>query len=504
MEKNENKNENKNGKKMKTKLKLLVMALVAISMTGCFGTDSNDSSNNTNNDTNADTISNTDTDTDTDTDDNTVDPDVIEVVECSTPATATTESQKAKVYSFTSRTEGKTSESSVSYSGQVTRQVLLQEFINKIKGLANPGAVALTEADLLAYFDDRDETLQANIELLPGDFQLANDVVLISDLNGSKNILGKTSDASFIDNSVDFQGKTAISAVNSWITELVANSQTSKLGTKEVFLDSKNRDLSQLIDKVLLGAISYDQAANNYLADIGDNTAPQQKNDVDEAHTEAEHHWDEAFGYFGAARDYPSYSDDALAGKNGESPYKDSDGDSKIDLKSEYNFGISKNAGKRDRIGCQVNLTQDAFDGFYLGRKALSEGKSAESAEVQDAASAALIAWEKTIAATALHYVNDVLADQASFDADDQSEYSILDHAKHWSELKGFSIALQYNDSRIISAAELKKLHSYIGSAPVSAANNSDEAIKATQDLIAARELLGQVYGFSAYNVQNW
>ncbi len=479
-------------------MKLSAIALVALSMTGCFGTDSNDSSNTDNTTTNtADTSDDTTGDS---TDDNTSD--VVDVVTCSTQPTATTDAQMETVYAFTSQAGGQ--ESSVSYSGQVTRQVLLQEFIAKIKGLSKPGAVALTEADLLAYFDLREETLNYAITQLPGELPLANDVALISDLNGSKNILGKTSDASFIDNSEDFQGKTAISAVNSWITELVANSQTNKLGTSEVFLDSKNRDLSQLIDKVLLGAISYDQAANNYLADIGDNSAPSQKNGVDEAHTEAEHHWDEAFGYFGAARDYPSYSDDALAGKNGEVPYKDSDGDGEIDLKSEYNFGISKNAGKRDRINCQVNLTQDAFDGFYSGRKLLSQGKSAESAEVLDAASAALIAWEKAIAATALHYVNDVLADQASYDADDQSEYSISDHAKHWSELKGFSIALQYNGSRIISTAELKELHSYIGNAPVSAANNSVEGIKATEDLKAARELLGQVYDFSAYNVQNW
>ena len=78
--------------------------------------------------------------------------------------------------------------------------------------------------------------------------------------------------------------------------------------------------------------------------------------------------YNEAFGYFGAARDYAAYSDEALAGKNGLSFYKDGNGDSKIDFHSEYNFGFSRNAGKRDLGGAQnTNFTKDAFDAFLAG-----------------------------------------------------------------------------------------------------------------------------------------
>ena len=52
---------------------------------------------------------------------------------------------------------------------------------------------------------------------------------------------------------------------------------------------------------------------------------------------------------------------------------------------------------------------------------------------------AALSAWEKAIAATVVHYINDVIGDMEAED------YSFYDHAKHWSEMKGFALSFQFN-----------------------------------------------------------
>lgn len=457
---------------MKNTIKYGLTPVTVLALMGCFGTDSDPKT------------------------------DIGEPVStCQEAAPQSTEAQMAQVYAFNNQFgEG----SSVSYSGQTTRQVLLMELVTKIKGLSQPGASALDAADLLAYFDEAATTLDAVIMNVPGDLPLADDVVKISDINGSKNLKGKTSDAELIDDNADFKGKTAAELVEAWIAVLAENSKTDKIGSAEVFLDEKGRDLSQLIEKLLTGAISYDQAANGYLAEIGNNTDEVMKDEVGQGFTEAEHHWDEAWGYFGGARDYPSYSDNALADKDGETSYKDSDEDGFLDLQSEVNFGIAKNAGKRDRINCAVNLSQDAFDAFYAGRKALAEGKSATSDEVLDAATDALEAWEKVIAATALHYVNEVIADQNALDENDKSEYSLLDHAKHWSELKGFSLALQYNDNRIISTSQLKTLQSYIGNEPAQVSYDSEAGIEVLAKLDSARVLLGEVYGFEEFLVQNW
>ena len=56
-----------------------------------------------------------------------------------------------------------------------------------------------------------------------------------------------------------------------------------------------------------------------------------------------EHHWDESFGYFGAARDYNTgYSDDNAR----KTTQNDSNGDGSIDFKTEFNSGWGITAAK--------------------------------------------------------------------------------------------------------------------------------------------------------------
>ena len=53
-----------------------------------------------------------------------------------------------------------------------------------------------------------------------------------------------------------------------------------------------------------------------------------------------EHKWDEAYGYFGAARDYLRYSDAQLAGKTPAEFSFDSNGDGKIDVVVSNRKGV--------------------------------------------------------------------------------------------------------------------------------------------------------------------
>ena len=96
--------------------------------------------------------------------------------------------------------------------------------------------------------------------------------------------------------------------------------------------------------------------------------------------------------------------------------------------------------------------------------------------------------WEKAVAATAIHYVNDSLQDLNSADLD------AADLAKHWSELKGFALAFQFNPRSPMSDADFVKLHNLIGEAP-----SLDESYKA--DLIEARALMGTAYSFDSANL---
>jgi hypothetical protein len=110
--------------------------------------------------------------------------------------------------------------------------------------------------------------------------------------------------------------------------------------------------------------------------------------------------------------------------------------------------------------------------------------------------------WEKAYAATAIHYINDVLADM---DAIGTVNYSFADHAKHWSELKGFALSFQFNPRSPMSEEDLAAVHAAIGDAPVGASptSPSDDATYRTQ-LIEARTLIGDAYDFDEANILAW
>lgn len=295
-----------------------------------------------------------------------------------------------------------------------------------------------------------------------------------------------------------------------------------------VYVDEQGLDYQQLIQKFLLSAITFSQGTNDYLQQpfasqlgAGDNT-----------YTVAEHHWDEAFGYFGAARDYGDYTDDEIRGSGGradyENGYHDTNGDGLIDIRSEVNFGNSTNCAKRDAGTANntnpTDFTQEAFDAFLAGRQLLRN--AAAAGELTDEAQTALneqivIAaqtWEKCVAATVVHYINDVRGDMENFDTTEGTFVDLANFknlAKHWAEMKGFALGLQFNPESPFradaeSVANLKLILSLMGDAPVLADGTQagvayeGGAAQYAQDLEQARDLLETAYGFDSENVENW
>ena len=73
---------------------------------------------------------------------------------------------------------------------------------------------------------------------------------------------------------------------------------------KQVNTSADGLNYSQMINKTLYGAVAYDQAfgyLSNYDESMPDNVDPKSEGG---SYTVAEHKWDEAFGYFGARRDF--------------------------------------------------------------------------------------------------------------------------------------------------------------------------------------------------------
>jgi hypothetical protein len=83
----------------------------------------------------------------------------------------------------------------------------------------------------------------------------------------------------------------------------VAGKLTS--GTSEYLFNADGRQPSELVEKMIMGAVLMDQALNGYFSDTKmnvDNTTPV----AGKTYTAMEHHWDEAFGYFGVDATFPS------------------------------------------------------------------------------------------------------------------------------------------------------------------------------------------------------
>jgi hypothetical protein len=318
--------------------------------------------------------------------------------------------------------------------------------------------------------------------------------------------------------------------VDAYFDQLAENAMNENIRLDEatnnpitkVYVNTDGTDLKQLIQKFLLMSITYSQGTDDYLDEglAADNIDPRGTGKAD---TALEHGYDEGFGYFGAARNYLEYNDNEISGKvdaedstTGRIDWNgmhDTDGDGEFDLTSEVNLGNSVNAAKRDRGTADnanpTDYTKMAMEAFLAGRKIISDSVGSAFTEDQTSALAeqrdiAVDAWEKAIAATVIHYINDVSAD---LDKSGTDEYSFEDVAKHWSEMKGFALGLQFNPHSPITDAQFAEIHSYMGQKPVTMAFGSSDKTDVTAyiaDLEMARDLLQTALSFDATNVANW
>jgi hypothetical protein len=441
-------------------------------------------------------------------------------------------------YSFESRFVS--GAESARYSGQVTRQVLIADLNteiasgleNRITGIWNGGVTKEKVLEVLnSYLIDGTDAIGDNQILLTT--TQATEQSTYNEISTGKNLVGKLAGNDDVTDHKDwdggdFQGWDIASPqalVESWFDAIATNTVNKAGGTArtsditdeplKVYHTQDGLDLKQLVQKFLLGAVTFSQGTDDYLDDAteGKGLLTDNINADGEFFTKLEHQYDEGFGYFGAARDYLAYTDEEIAGKGGRDDWKDgyhdSNDDGFIDLNGEFNFGNSTNAAKRD-LGSSTDFTSEAMTAFLTGRTIIAEAGADGDGELTDVEMAALKdqrdtavgAWEKAVAATVVHYINDTLGDMDKADADDGS-YSYLDHTKHWGELKGFALGLQFNPrSPLNEGTRFKEFHDLIGERPALLGDADFAAYRA--DLVTARGLMQEAYGFAQADVENW
>lgn len=447
-------------------------------------------------------------------------------------------------YAFDSKVEAG---SSVSYSGQTARQVLIIELVNYIgSGLEadlNKGVYTSAEqvkAKLMRMYapteaqwgDDADDALTLSTTPAATDMSLRDISSSYKNLKGK--IAGEDATGQTKNWSTDLIGwnekgsVTPSGVIEALFDQLAANAQAQIEGSIRVdeviganiakpYINTDGTDIKQLVQKFLLGAVNFSQAADDYLDNdiegkglLSDNL---QGDKGTKAYTSLEHQFDEGFGYFGAARDYTAYTDDEIASKGGRADWQghhDSDADGSINLQAEFNFGHSQNAAKRDRgtVGntAATDYTAQAFEAFVTGRAIINSAVTRgftddEMTTLLEQRDTAVLVWEKAIAATAVHYINDTIADLEKIGTSGYSADDYADLAKHWSELKGFSLNLQFNPRSPLSESDFTMVQQKIGMKP---ALNAADVAAYTTELQAARDILQAAYHFDAENVSGW
>lgn len=200
----------------------------------------------------------------------------------------------------------------------------------------------------------------------------------------------------------------------------VAGVVSSNDGSKNYLCNANGVEYTQLIEKGLMGMCFYYQIAEVYtrpdrIGDAVDNTTIEEGKGTDR-----EHHWDEAFGYFGVPVDFPTNTDVRFIGKY---------------------------CNSRDALLGTNALVMDAF---LKGRAAISNN---DGVNRDAAAEEVRTNMEKVFAATAIHYLNGAKADIA----DDALRNHQLSEA--WAFISG----LKYNSDRLISTADLDDVLAFIG-----------------------------------------
>lgn len=337
----------------------------------------------------------------------------------------------------------------VDYGGQTARILLLKDLEAKIEEATAPGTV--TAAELSNIFTNS-----------AGSYQ---------DIGGSVKTLEEKFLATTVNAGIRQQW---LDSLNTWFAQI------ETLSASDTYIREDGTDLKQIVGKVCMGAIFYDQAVNHYLELVAndDNTVATPGRGTD-----MEHHWDEAFGYWGAARDIATYTDAEIISP-GES---DANADGSIDPTSEKCFYYAQTAAKRDvgaaglSAASQTDFTGSLINDFLAGRAAISNIDYAARDQAKTEIEAE---WEKTLAATVIHYINETKTDAPNS----------ADLSKHWSEAMGYFRMLTFNPESLIQS-NVSTLQGYLGNYPGEATET---------DLNNAAETIGNIYGFTTEQIANW
>lgn len=235
------------------------------------------------------------------------------------------------------------------------------------------------------------------------------------------------------------------------------SSNPTYLHTANVYTADNGTDAQQLLHTTLLGAVLYHQGAKilNDLTEFNNTLLVSGSN-----YTAMEHAWDEAFGYYGAATDLLQYAPAQLSQAN--TCYNDSNQDGSINPATEYNHANVQQASQLYTQAATTQLYNELiFHAFVTGRTAITN-KNYTLRRQQ--AQFIVQTWETMLANSA--YQNAQLL-QTALQQLGTPQQDTAAVNRHWSAMRGYVLALQYNSQATISTEQLAQLRVWCGLQPV-------------------------------------
>ena len=485
----------------------------------------------------------------------------------SSSSSSSSDSMNATTYEFFD-TDGN---STVYYDGQNARQILISEVKDAVSALDRSTTQTQSEvADSINLYITEDAAVRdgqnGNRQYAGVDIRLPNGTVDFDGINagqvsGGDKLVNKMAgndpsslpgDGTFytgqlqsdLDEGFDISTpalfiEALVQSVAELVTEQTVETTVKVTGGGQVnipdYVTVEGLDHAQILQKSLLGIVTFNQGTADYLSTDWESKL------VSEGGAYIAHKFDEGWGYFGGAYDYGQLTDVEI--KNG---YNDTNNDSNLDIGrnsssaadqvDEFNFGNSVNCAKRDVSGqSNTDFTGQANDAFLTARGILQDVADAgafsgtQLSDLNDQIIIATQTWEKCIAATVIHYINDVSEDIAEFESDGFKDIENFKNlAKHWGEMYGFAIGIQFSpyspfrtgyvtdglvaeaQSVMVDIDDYASVLNAMGTGPVLWDDTMDGspypggASTYVIALEAARDILRDAYGFTQDQASGW
>lgn len=303
--------------------------------------------------------------------------------------------------------------STVSYSGQTDRLNMLAE----IKTLLLTGdAGNAVDATVLTNMYANEGSPFTTADLNASTKQLENKT-FVADVQFFKDLMNDLGTQS----AAIAQSKAVATEGNPGLLDRDGNGKT-------ILVNEKGWEYTQIIEKGLMGAVFYNQIFNVYLTDARIGTDVDNETIVEGTnYTAKEHHWDEAFGYFGVPVDFPA-------------------GDPVLEA-SEDRFwaNYTNDLNTPEKL---PNVNSTLMNAYLTGRAAIVADDFDMINEQRDI----LYDWHEIVtAATAIHYINSTISDL-------NNNNDIANAFHHLSEAYAFLKAVQYSPFKRLTQSEINTI----------------------------------------------